>query len=66
MENKINQAVRGTPQPSVPHGRTGLEVKKLFSTSGRGRNISLDIPLYRTGVCTSLRFFFAFLLVDAL
>src|SRR5215469_1892651 len=35
----------------------GLEVKKLFSTSGRGRNISLDIPLYRTGDVTSLRFF---------
>src|SRR5262249_60737004 len=27
----------------------GLEVKLLFSTSGRGRNIFLDIPLYRTG-----------------
>src|SRR5215813_2369065 len=26
----------------------GLEVKLLFSTSGRGRNIFLDIPLYRT------------------
>jgi len=29
----------------------GLEVKLLFSTSGRGRNIFLDIPLYRTQVC---------------
>src|SRR6516162_7724579 len=28
----------------------GLEVKPLFSTSGRGRNIFLDIPLYRSGV----------------
>src|SRR5215470_15932582 len=27
----------------------GLEVKLLFSTSGRGRNIFLDIPLYRSG-----------------
>src|SRR5215471_15393662 len=30
------------------------------STSGRGRNIFLDIPLYRTGDCTSMRFSFAF------
>src|SRR5215469_11808953 len=28
---------------------TGLEVKKSFSTSGRGRNVFLDIPLYRPG-----------------
>ena len=26
---------------------TGLEVKLSFSASGRGRNIFLDIPLYR-------------------
>ena len=30
------------------------------STSGRGRNISLDIPLYRTGVNTTVRLLFAF------
>ena len=65
MENKINQAVRGTPEPSVSRSRSGgLEAKKLFPTSGRGRNISLDIPLYRTGVRTSLRFCFVFLMVD--
>ena len=28
----------------------GLEVKLQFSTSGRGRNIFLDIPFYRSGV----------------
>ena len=28
---------------------TGLEVKLTFSTSGRGRNVFLDIPLYRSG-----------------
>src|SRR5215469_7885596 len=27
----------------------GLEVKLLFSTSGRGRNIFLDFPFYRSG-----------------
>jgi hypothetical protein len=31
MENKINQAVRGTPEPCVLHRRKGLEVKQLFS-----------------------------------
>jgi hypothetical protein len=31
----------------------GLEVKLLFSTSGRGRNIFLDFPFYRTGHYTS-------------
>src|SRR5215831_16670550 len=35
---------------------TGLVVKLLFSTSGRGRGIFLDIPLYRSGV-ESMRFF---------
>ena len=49
-EDKINQAVRDRPEPSVSHGRTKLEVKKLFPTSGRGRNISLAIPLYRSGL----------------
>src|SRR6516165_3414666 len=32
----------------------GLEVKLLFTTSGRGRNIFLDIPLYRSGVSTQI------------
>jgi len=43
----------------LPSLTGGLEVKLLFSTSGRGRNIFLDIPLYRH--CTTLRFCFAFL-----
>src|SRR5215469_7232996 len=34
----------------LPSLTGGLEVKLLFSTSGQGRNIFLDIPLYRTGV----------------
>ena len=38
----------------------GLEVKLLFSTSGRGRNIFLDFPFYRSGHITSVRFSFAF------
>jgi len=33
---------------------TGLEVKQLFSTSGRGRNVFLDIPLYRSGDLTRI------------
>src|SRR5215469_16355866 len=33
----------------LPSLTGGLEVKLLFSTSGRGRNIFLDIPLYRPG-----------------
>jgi hypothetical protein len=39
----------------------GLEVKLLLSASGRGRSIFLDIPLYRSGDVTILRFLFAFL-----
>ena len=35
---------------------TGLEVKLAFPTSGRGRSIFLDIPLYRyrTGGCSEV------------
>ena len=40
----------GQPRTKRLPSRTGgLEVKLLFSTSGRGRDIFLDIPLYRTG-----------------
>jgi hypothetical protein len=38
----------------------GLEVKLLLSTSGRGRDIFLDFPSYRSGLSTSVRFSFAF------
>src|SRR5215471_6722325 len=36
-------------ESSVCHCSLGLDVKLRFSTFGRGRNIFLDIPLYRTG-----------------
>jgi hypothetical protein len=58
---KINEGCQGQPRTKrLSSTRRGLEVKLLFSTSGRGRNIFLDIPLYRTGDFTSLRRFFAF------
>jgi hypothetical protein len=44
------KVARGTSEASVFHARRGLEVKQLFSTSGRGRNILLDVPLQRSGV----------------
>jgi hypothetical protein len=58
-ENQRKLSGAAQNQASVITHR-GLEVKP-FCTSGRGRNIFLDIPLYRTGDCTSVRFFFAFL-----
>ena len=46
----------GQPRTKRLSSRTGgLEVKLLFSTSGQGRNIFLDIPLYRTGDYTRNR-----------
>jgi hypothetical protein len=52
---KPNQAKPNQAKPSaLPNGQ-GLEVAKSFSTSGRGRNFSLDIPLYRSGVYTCNR-----------
>src|SRR5438132_10855686 len=39
----------GHPRTKRLSSLTGLEVKQFFSTSGRGRSIFLDIPLYRTG-----------------
>ena len=50
FNRKSTRVVRGSPEPSVRHNSQGLEVKLLSCTSGRGRNIFLDIPLYRTGV----------------
>jgi hypothetical protein len=40
---------RKKAEPRASHSGQGLEVKKSFSTSGRGRSIFLDIPLYRSG-----------------
>src|SRR2546426_11110761 len=39
----------GHPRTKRLSSLTGLEVKQFFSTSGRGRSIFLDIPLYRSG-----------------
>ncbi len=44
------EEVRSALQQNVSPGAEGLEVKEIFSPSGRGRSVSLDIPLYRTGV----------------
>jgi len=45
---KSTKPVRGLSESSVFHRRQGLEVKQRFFASGRGTNILLDIPLYRT------------------
>jgi hypothetical protein len=39
--------VRSVSQQNVSPSAQGLEVKEL--SSGHGRSVSLDIPLYRTG-----------------
>ena len=64
------KVVRAAQNQASVIAHRGLEVKLLFSTSGRGRNIFLDIPLYRTGdsaklspfvrLCHPLRFGCAF------
>src|SRR5438132_8970122 len=50
MGNRLNVSHGGTPRTKRLSSLTGLEVKQFFSTSGRGRSIFLDIPLYRSGV----------------
>jgi tetratricopeptide (TPR) repeat protein len=42
------EEVRSVPPQNVSHIALGLEVQEIFSSSGRGRSVSLDIPLYRT------------------
>src|SRR5437879_12991759 len=51
MGNRLNVSHGGTPRTKRLSSLTGLEVKQFFSTSGRGRSIFLDIPLYRSGDC---------------
>jgi len=41
------EEVRSVSQQNVSPSAQGLEVKEL--SSGHGRSVSLDIPLYRTG-----------------
>ena len=47
--SRKSKVVRAAQNQASVIAHRGLEVKLLFSTSGRGRNIFLDIPLYRTG-----------------
>ena len=65
-ENRTTKSGKQNQPSCQGHTRTkrlssslGLEVKQLFSTSGRRRNFFLDIPLYRSGVSASLRRLFA-------
>src|SRR2546425_1806317 len=48
MGNRLNVS-HGHPRTKRLSSLTGLEVKQFFSTSGRGRSVFLDIPLYRSG-----------------
>jgi len=41
------EEVRSVPPQNVSHIALGLEVQEIFSPSGRGRSVSLDIPLIR-------------------
>src|SRR6516225_3607268 len=52
FSGKATKVVTAAQNQASVIAHRGLEVKQLFSTSGRGRNIFLDIPLYRTGVST--------------
>jgi len=42
------EEVRSVPPQNLSPSAQGLEVKETLSSSGRGRSVSLDIPLYRT------------------
>jgi len=42
------EEMRSIPGQDVSPSAQGLEVKEIASPSGRGRSVSLDIPLYRT------------------
>jgi len=44
------EEVRSIPGQNVSPGAQGLEVKEIFSPSGRGRSVSFEIPLLRTGL----------------
>jgi hypothetical protein len=48
FSGKATKVVRAAQNQASVITHRGLEVKQPFSTSGRGRNIFLDIPLYRT------------------
>src|SRR2546428_5433644 len=50
MGNRLNVS-HGHPRNKRLSSLTGLEVKQFFSTSGRGRSIFLDIPLYKSADC---------------
>ncbi len=43
------EEVRAVPPQNVSPSALGLEVEEIYLPSGRGRSVSLDIPLYRTG-----------------
>ena len=43
------EEVRAVPPQNVSPSSLGLEVEEIYLPSGRGRSVSLDIPLYRTG-----------------
>ena len=54
FSGKATKVVRAAQNQASAIAHRGLEVKLQFSTSGRGRNIFLDIPFYRAGVSTQI------------
>jgi hypothetical protein len=48
MEQRKTNPRGATPDQRLSWSE-GLEAKEIFLASGRGRTISLDIPLYRPG-----------------
>jgi hypothetical protein len=55
FSRKTTKVVRAAQNQASVIAQRGLEVKLMFSTSGRGRNIFLDFPFYRSGVIRSER-----------
>jgi len=43
------EEVKSVSRQNASSSAQGLEVEKILSSSGHGRSVSLDIPLYRTG-----------------
>ena len=60
MGNKINQAVRGTPEPSVFHGRRGWKSSNSSPLPAEGEIFSLTFPFIeqafalRTGIVSAM------------
>jgi hypothetical protein len=55
MENKINQAVRGTPEPSVSHGRRGWKSRNFSQLPVEAEIFLLTFPFIEQAIALTTR-----------